>query len=88
MRRPLERCHAESDARAAPDGWTSTSSSDARTTGLEVEARHEVAPIVYSLTETAKLHDVDPERYPREAVRAADRGEVLLPSQFAASPTP
>jgi transposase len=42
----------------------------------------EVASIFYSLIETAKLHNVDPTRYLREAVRAADRGEVLLPWQL------
>lgn len=39
----------------------------------------EAAATLYSLIETAKLHDVDPAHYLREAVRAADRGEVLLP---------
>jgi transposase len=43
----------------------------------------EVAAILYSLVETAKLHDVDPARYLLEAVRAADRGEILLPWQVA-----
>lgn len=43
----------------------------------------EVAAILYSLVETAKLHDVDPARYILEAVRAADRGEVLFPWQLA-----
>jgi transposase len=42
----------------------------------------EVASIFYSLIETAKLHNVDPARYLREAVRAADRTEVLLPWQL------
>jgi hypothetical protein len=42
----------------------------------------EVAALFYSLLETAKLHKVDPARYLREAVRAADRGEVLLPWQL------
>ncbi len=42
----------------------------------------EVASIFYSLLETAKLHDVDPATYLREAVHAADRGESLLPSQL------
>lgn len=41
-----------------------------------------VAATLYSLVETAKLHDVDPARYLREAVLAADRGEVLLPWQL------
>ena len=42
----------------------------------------EVAAILYTLVETAKLHAVDPTKYPLEAVRAADRGEVLLPWQM------
>jgi transposase len=42
----------------------------------------EVAALFYSLLETAKLHNVDPGHYLREAVRAADRGEVLLPWQL------
>jgi transposase len=47
----------------------------------------EVAATFYSLLETAKLHDVDPAHYLREAVRAADRGEVLLPAQLVAAPS-
>lgn len=39
----------------------------------------EVAAILYTLVETAKLHHVDPTKYLTEAVRAADRGEVLFP---------
>jgi len=46
----------------------------------------EVAATLYSLIETAKLHDVDPARYLREAVRAADRGEALLPWDLPAEP--
>lgn len=42
----------------------------------------EVAAILYSLVETAKLHDVDPANYLLEAVRAADRGELLFPWQM------
>jgi transposase len=42
----------------------------------------EVAAVLYTLVETAKLHDVDPATYIAEAVRAADRGEVLLPWQL------
>jgi transposase len=42
----------------------------------------EVAAIFYSLVETAKLHDVDPARYLREAALAAERGEALLPWQL------
>ena len=45
----------------------------------------EVAAIFYSLVETAKLHDVDPARYLREAALAAERGEELLPWQLAQS---
>jgi transposase len=43
----------------------------------------EVAAILYTLVETAKLHQVDPATYLRAAVRAADRGEVLYPWQLA-----
>lgn len=39
----------------------------------------EVAAILYTLVETAKLHGVDPAKYLLEAVRAADRGEVRFP---------
>jgi len=39
----------------------------------------QVAATLYTLLETAKLHDIDPAAYLAEAVRAADRGEVLLP---------
>jgi transposase len=42
----------------------------------------EVAAILYTLVETAKLHHVDPTKYLTEAVRAADRGEVLFPWQM------
>jgi len=42
----------------------------------------EVAATLYTLVETAKLHHVDPTRYLTEAVRAADRGEVLFPWQL------
>lgn len=42
----------------------------------------EVAAILYTLVETAKLHHVDPTAYLTEAVRAADRGEVLFPWQM------
>jgi transposase len=41
-----------------------------------------VAATFYSLVETAKLHDVDPARYLTEAIRAADRSEILLPWQL------
>ena len=45
----------------------------------------EVAATLYSLIETAKLHDVDPATYLREAVRAADRGELLFPWQLSSA---
>jgi len=41
-----------------------------------------VAATFYSLIETAKLHGVNPAEYLREAIRAADRSEVLLPWQM------
>lgn len=41
----------------------------------------EVAAIFYSLLETAKLHRVEPARYLADAVRAADRGEIIMPWQ-------
>ena len=43
----------------------------------------EVAAVLYSLIETAKLHGLDPARYLAEAIRAARRGEVILPWQLA-----
>jgi transposase len=45
----------------------------------------QVAATLYTILETAKLHDIDPAEYIAEAVRAADRGEVLLPWQFVAA---
>lgn len=44
----------------------------------------EAAAILYSLLETAKLQGVDPGAYLVEAVRAARRGEVLLPADLRA----
>jgi transposase len=44
----------------------------------------EVAAILYSLIETAKLNGVDPAKYLAEATRAARRSEVLLPWQLTA----
>lgn len=43
----------------------------------------ELATTLYSIVETAKLHDLNPTEYVIAAVHAADRGEVLLPWQFA-----
>ena len=47
----------------------------------------EVAAVRSSLVETAKLHDIDPAKYLLEAVRAADRNELVFPWQLAASAT-
>lgn len=43
----------------------------------------EIASILYSLVETAKLHRVDPATYLREAAVADKLGETLLPWQLA-----
>lgn len=48
----------------------------------------EVAATLYTLLETAKLHRLDPVLYLAEAVRAADRGETLLPWHIAAGGAP
>jgi transposase len=47
----------------------------------------EVAATLYTLVETAKLHDIDPAAYLHAAIVAADRDELLLPAQFAANRT-
>jgi transposase len=44
----------------------------------------EVAATLYTILETVKLHDVDPTAYLTAAIEAAERGEALLPWQFAA----
>jgi transposase len=44
----------------------------------------EVAATLYSIIETAKLSGLDPAKYLLEAVRAADRGQALMPWDFAA----
>jgi transposase len=41
----------------------------------------EVAAILYSLIESAKLNGLDPARYLADAVRAERAGEILLPWQ-------
>jgi transposase len=46
----------------------------------------EVAATMYTVLETAKLHGIDPAAYLIAALHAADRGEALLPWQFAARP--
>ena len=43
----------------------------------------EVAARLYTILETVKLHGIDPAAYLLAAVRAADRGEALLPWHFA-----
>jgi transposase len=43
----------------------------------------EVAATLYTLIETAKLHDIDPAAYLHAAIVAADRGDLLMPDQFA-----
>jgi transposase len=47
----------------------------------------EVAATLYTVVETAKLHDIDPAAYIHAAIVAADRNELLLPAQFAAQTT-
>ncbi len=42
-----------------------------------------MAATLYSIVGTAKLQSIDPASYLRAAVLAADRGELLLPWQFA-----
>jgi transposase len=44
----------------------------------------EVAATLYTIVETAKLHDIDPAAYLHAAIVAADRAELLLPAEFAA----
>jgi transposase len=53
--------------------------------GSKSRAGTEIAAILYTLVETAKLHDVDPSHYLHEAARAADRGERLMPWQLVQS---
>ena len=45
----------------------------------------EVAAILYSILETAKLHHIDPAAYLMAALEAADRNVTLMPWQFAAA---
>jgi len=47
--------------------------------GSKSERGTEVAATFYTLIETAKLNGLDPATYFLEAVRSADRGELLLP---------
>jgi len=50
--------------------------------GSKSERGTQVAATFYSLIETAKLHGINPAEYLLETIRAADRGEVLLPWQM------
>jgi transposase len=43
----------------------------------------QVAATLYSILETLKLHSIDPAAYLLAAVQSADRGQALLPWQFA-----
>jgi transposase len=45
----------------------------------------EVAATLYTVLETARLHDVNPAEYLAAAVLAAERGVALMPWTFAAS---
>jgi len=54
--------------------------------GSKSRAGTQIAATLYTLVETAKLHHVAPTQYLLEAVRAADRGEVLLPWQMVSVP--
>jgi transposase len=45
----------------------------------------EVAATLYSILETAKLQKIDPAAYVAAAIAANDRGELLMPWQFATS---
>jgi transposase len=51
--------------------------------GSKSERGTQVAALFYSLIETAKLCSVNPSKYLLEATRAATRGEILLPGDFA-----
>ena len=52
------------------------------------EGRHEfltVEHLLYSILETAKLQKIDPAAYVAAAIDAAERGETLMPWDFASS---
>jgi transposase len=51
--------------------------------GSKSRSSTEVAATLYSILETAKLHHVEPAAYLAAALEAAERGETLLPWQFA-----
>ena len=52
--------------------------------GSKSRSGTQVAATLYTILETAKLHDVDPSAYLAAAIEAADRGEALLPWNYAA----
>jgi transposase len=51
--------------------------------GSKSRSGTQVAATLYTILETLKLHDIDPTAYIVAAIEAADRGEALLPWQFA-----
>jgi transposase len=53
--------------------------------GSKSRSGTDVAATLYSILETAKLHDIDPMAYLTAAIAAAERGETMLPWQFAAN---
>lgn len=51
--------------------------------GSKSRSGTEVAATLYTILETIKLHDIDPNAYLVAAIEAAQRGEALLPWNFA-----
>jgi transposase len=52
--------------------------------GSKSRSGTQVAATLYTILETLKLHDADPSAYLVAAIEAADRGETLLPWNYAA----
>lgn len=52
--------------------------------GSKSRSGTQVAATLYTILETLKLHDIDPSAYLVAAIEAADRGQTLLPWNFAA----
>src|SRR5689334_16399398 len=79
-RRPVASATRASRSTTTRSSATSVALSSAvATTSARSRARATaVTATLYSLVETAKLHDVEPARCLREAVLAVDRGEVSL----------
>ncbi len=65
-------------------GLSDSTTDDGRRPKTTSKSGTETAAVLYTLLETAKLHEVDPAQYLLEAARAADRGDVLLPWQVRA----